>query len=548
YAGTYFPTDAFRSLLSQVAGLWLRDEVALRRDADKLAEAIDSIMTRRVEAAEITPQALNSAGRALLQNFDMVFGGFGGAPKFPQESTLLFLLRLAEKDGHKDALDAVTYTLDSMLNGGIQDQAGGGFHRYAVDKKWLVPHFEKMLYNQALMTQALVRAYRLTGEARFAAGARRALDYVLDDMTDSQGGFYSARDADSEGEEGVFYVWTPKQLEDALGKDDAAFARTVFGVTPEGNFENNTNVLHLPRPASEQAKQLGMSLSAFNKRLDAVRKRLAQARGKREAPHRDEKIVAAWNGMMIAAFAEGARAFGEKRYEKAALKAAKFMWEKMRARGELKRAWFEGQAALDGQQEDYAFTALGFIALHDLTGAKRWLQRAETLMSEMVKQFRDESSGDYFMTASLNTFGKAKARSDAGTPSGNAAALEAFAKLTRRSANPDHRINGEALLTALSGLALRSPPSNAYTLMAADMLLRGGAGPRQYISNGVIDAHAALGPAPGALSVTIRIADGWHINSNTPLEDFFIPTELSIEVMKGAKITYPAHKKLKHGF
>jgi uncharacterized protein YyaL (SSP411 family) len=548
YAGTYFPPDPFRSLLSQVSGFWLREEDKLRSDADKLAGTIDTIMTRRVEAEEITPEVLKTSADTLLQNYDLVYGGFGGAPKFPQESTLLFLLRLAEKDGHKDALEAVNYTLDSLLNGGITDHAAGGFHRYSTDAKWLVPHFEKMLYNQALITSALVRTYRLTGNERLATGARNALDYVLDDMTSPQGGFYSARDADSEGEEGTFYVWTTDQIDEALDKDDAEFAKTAYGITFEGNFENGTSVLHFPKMANQMAKQLGMDEAAFYARINKIRTKLTEVRSKREAPHRDEKILTAWNGMMIVTFAEAAEILGEKRYRQAALKGGTFLWDVMHDDGKLQRAFFEGKTELDGQQEDYAFSALGFISLYDLTGEQKWLDRAETIMSEMVKGFRDETAGDYYMTASLNTFGKAKARTDSGTPSGNAAALEVFAKLTHRSANPDHRINGEALLSALSGLAAKSPQSNAYSLLAADMQLRGGAGARQFMSKGVVDASAKLDLSSGEVTVKVKVADGWHINSNTPLEDFFIATQLTVEGVDGAKITYPVHKKMKLGF
>ncbi|GBE44262.1 N-acylglucosamine 2-epimerase [bacterium BMS3Bbin10] len=548
YAGTYFPPDAFRSLISQVAGFWLRDEVSLRRDAEKLAGRIDTIMTRRVEAAEISPQILKTAADTLLQDYDLVYGGFGDAPKFPQESLLLFLLRMAEKDGNAEALDAVSHTLESILDGGMQDHVGGGFHRYTVDAKWFVPHFEKMLYNQALMTRALVRTHRLNGAPRLAAAARRTLDYVLDDMTSPQGGFYSARDAGEPGEEGLFYLWTDAQIDEALDEKDAEFAKTAFSVTFEGNYESGSSILRFPNTPDKLAKKLGVNEDEFNARIGKIRAKLAKARAKREVPHRDEKVVTAWNGMMMVAFAEAAETFGEKRYEAAALKAGTFMWEKMRVDGALKRAFFEGRAALDGQQEDHAFGALGFIALYDLTGGKVWLERAETLIKEMVKNFRDEKAGDYYMTASLNTFGKAKARTDSGTPSGNAAALEAFAKLTRRAGDPEHRINGEALLAALSGLAVRSPQSNAYSLLAADIQLRGGAGPRQYMSKGLVDARASLDPSSGVVSVSIKVAKGWHINSNTPLEEFFIPTELSVVGAGDAEITYPPHKLVKLGF
>lgn len=548
YGGTYFPPDDFKSLIVQASGLWARQQRDLESDAHGVAEKINTIMTRRVEAAEITPEVLAKATDAIMQEYDLIYGGFGDAPKFPQEPVLLFLLRKAEKDGRDDLLDAAAYTLESILNGGIQDQAGGGFHRYAVDPRWKVPHFEKMLYNQALITKALVRTYRLTGQERFAAAIRRTLDYVLVDMTASEGGFYSARDADSGEEEGTFYVWNNEQLEQALSADDAAFAETVFGVTLEGNFKDGATVLHFAKPPETLAKELQMNTAEFNGRVDDIRAKLTKARAGREAPLRDEKVVTSWNGMMIMAFAEAAAELYDKRYRDAAVKAGTFMWEKLRVDGELKRTYFEGSANLEGQQEDHAFGALGFIALYDLTGERAWLSRAETLISEMVKNFRDEDAGDYFMTASANTFSKAKARSDAGTPSGNGAALEAFAKLAQRTSSPDHRINGEALLAAVSGIAVRSPRGNAYSLLAADELLRGGAGPRQFLSKGVVDVRAVYNSAAREVSLKVRLADGWHINSNTPLEDFFVPTELSVEGKRDAKIVYPAHKTQKLGF
>lgn len=548
FAGTYFPPDQFKDVLSQVAGYWLRERDTLIADANKMADAINTIMTRRVDAQEITPDVMQAMAKEVLKDFDAVYGGFGSSPKFPQEAALLFLLRLAEKDGNEDALKAARSTLHAILNGGITDQVGGGFHRYAVDRKWIVPHFEKMLYNQALLTRALVQAYRLTGDRRLADGARQALDYVLDDLTDKQGGFYSARDADSEGEEGTYYVWSEEQIDKALGRDDAAFAKKAYGVTFEGNFENGTTVLHFARMPSEIARNMGLEQEAFDARIARISRKLAKARALREAPHRDEKILAAWNGMMIAAFAQAADALGEERYRQAALKAASFLWKNMQQDGKLSRTWFEGKVSLDGAQEDYAFAATGFISLYDLTRDKVWLDRAETLVATMVRDFRDTEAGDYYMTASAGTFSRAKARTDAGTPSGNAAALEVFAKLSRRTATPEHRLNGEALLAALSGLAVQSPISNASFLMASDMLLRGGAGARQFLAKGVVDARATLDETSRKVSIRMKVADGWHINSHAPLDEFFIATNLSIEGGTSAEISYPNHKLQKLGF
>ncbi len=548
YGGTYFPPDAFKSLLVQVATFWDRDKSELEEDAARIATAIDTIMTRRLEAAEITPEALKTATTAVLKDLDEFHGGFMDQLKFPQEPLLLFLLRRAEKDDDKDALNAVVLTLDNLLNGGIHDHAGGGFHRYAVDPQWRVPHFEKMLYNQALITRALLRAHRITGSARYANAARRALDYVLADMTAPHGGFYSARDADSGGHEGTFYVWRPEQLEKVLGAEDAKFAQDIFGVSLTGNFEGQTTVLHLTKTPADWAAELKISEAEFTVRLNAVRRTLNEARKTREAPFRDEKSVTAWNGMMIATFAEAAAVLDEARYREAAEKAGRFIWDKVRDSNSLKRTFFEGRPALDGQQEDYAFTALGFVALYDLTGDALWLERAEALAEDMVKRFRDEKAGDFYMTASINTFGKAKARTDSGIPSGNAAALELFALLAQRSRKPDHRLRGEALLAALSGIAIRSPQSNAYSLMAADMLLHGGAGPRQFLAKGTVDAKGKFDPANRLLTVSLRIAPGWHVNSDKPLEDFFIPTRLTVVGAENAAVTYPAAVRRKLGF
>lgn len=548
FGGTYFPPEQFKSLLVQVALLWRQERKGLEADAQRLAATIDQIMTSRVEAAELTPETLNKAVSEILDSYDAVNGGFMKQPKFPQESILLFLLRMAEKDGNEKLLKVVTHTLDNMLNGGLQDHVGGGFHRYAVDSKWRVPHFEKMLYTQALITQALLRAHMLSGKTRYAHAARRTLDYVLDDMTSPQGGFYSARDADSGGEEGTFYVWSEEQIEKALGKEDAGFAKKAFGVTFEGNYENSTTILHFPAMVDQLSKQLGMDEAAFTLRIDKIRTTLNKVRQSREAPFRDEKLLSAWNGMMITAFAEAAQVLDEERYRDAAIKAGTFIWENMRDGKGLKRAYFEGKAVLEGQQEDHAYMALAYIALHDLTGEKKWLERAETLTDEMVKRFRDDKAGDYYMTASAGTFGKAKARADAGTPSGNAVALEVFAKLSQRSRKPDHRLRGEALLAAISGVATGDVPSNAYTLYAADLLLRGAAGPRQFMAKGTVDARAILDAGKSELTVRLKMTPGWHVNSDKPLEEFFTPTVLKVEGAGDAKVLYPQAVKRKLGF
>lgn len=552
FAGTYFPQSEFKSIVQRVADMWRDEEIQLRSDADGLSSSIDAVMSKRVAAAELTPQAIDAAGSKILQKLDSFNGGFSSAPKFPQAPLLLFLLRLAEKDGTAQALSAVTLTLDRMLDGGIQDHVGGGFHRYAVDAQWRVPHFEKMLYTQAQLTQVLLWAFRLTGEARYAEAARHTLDYVLADLTHPEGGFYSARDADSRSgdgatEEGAFYVWTPQELRQALGENDAARAEQIFSFT-ELEGTQGKSVLHLPIPRKELTAALRVGSAEMAAETQRLKSRLAAHRAKRAQPMRDEKIVAAWNGLMILAFAQAADELGDSRFREAALRAAGFIWSKLYDAGGLKRIYFDGRTDIDGRQEDYAFIGLAFVALYDLSNDPQWLRRAEILVSQMNMRFLDKETGDYVMTTDGQTIGRPKMRTDSSTPSGNAAALDLFAKLTRRGPAPHHRIQGEALLSALSGIALLSPDSSGYTLLAGDRMLRGESGPRQFLAKGTVRASAKLARSEGRLNIRLTIAPGWHINANEPLEDKFIATQTTLVGLPKAVVVYPQATRRKLSF
>ncbi len=548
FGGTYFPPDHFTNLIGQVTTLWKTERPTLESDAHRISVMIGTVMTQRVAAAELTPAALAKVTDEILTEHDVFNGGFQTAPKFPQESLLLFLLRLAEKDDNKKAREVALLSLDNMIRGGINDQVGGGFHRYAVDAEWRVPHFEKMLYNQALITKALMRAYRLSGARRYANAARRTVDYVLADLTDANGGFYSARDAESDGGEGRFYVWTGETLREALGLRDALFAETVFGVADGANFQNSLSVLYLAGTLAELASKTGLTVEAFKEKLEDVRGRLFAKRAKRPEPHRDEKIITAWNGMMIAALAEAAEMLDEPRYREAAVKAGTFLWETMRDATGLKRAYFEGKVELQGRQDDYAYAALAFIGLYDLTGRDTWLERAEETTNDMVALFRDDTSGDYYVSASVETFGRSKARTDGGMPAGNSVALEVFSKLTERSRNPEHRRRGDALLAALSGLGLQSGVGSGYLLMAGDQMRRGETGPNRFLAKGVVRAKSSYDRNAGRLIVALDIAEGWHINADKPLEDFFIPTELKVKGTEVAAVAYPKAERRKLGF
>lgn len=579
--GTYFPPDAFKQLLAQISLRWVTDETLLRQEGDRIAGLVHRIMTHRVAAADVTPEALTGIIAKTVALFDKTHGGVAGRQKFPRENLLLFLLDMAEKHGNGDALRAATQTLDAMIQGGIRDQVGGGFHRYTVDPKWVVPHFEKMLYNQAQIGRALVQAYRITSKERYKRAALELFDFVKRDMTATQGGFYSAYDADSkrpdgETEEGFFYLWTEDELNAALGKSDGAFANRVFGTTFEGNFEGS-NILLQPKFLAEIALDEKTTIDVVAARLKDIKAKLRVVRAERAAPHRDDKQLTAWNGLMIRALAEGALTFRDKSLKEAALKAATFFWRDMGAneaaapKGQagLKRYFFDGKASLAATQPDYAMLALGFISVYDATRDKAWLQRAASLAAQMDKLFLDKKTNDYYLTAAGGGFYRPKVLSDGDIPSGSAAAVELYAKLARRELSPEHRAKSEAVLAAISGAAMQQPTAYAYALRAADELLRSETGSERYIARGRVRIRAQLQDDGETIKVAMSIADGWHINAHKPLEDYFIPTviapsrqadtkqSLTNPVMKNAAtagsaaelvVTYPKPLEKKLGF
>ena len=520
YAGIYFPRPAFAALLQQIARQWQADPAPILADAQKLSAIIESVQARRQAAQAVDDAALAHAASQIMTSADPHHGGFGGAPKFPQETALGFLLDQSQVRGDAAIRRHVLHSLDAMIAGGIHDQIGGGFHRYAVDRAWRVPHFEKMLYTQPQMAQALLRAWQMTGAQRYRKALRDTLDYVLDDLTSPAGGFYSARDADSEGREGTFYVWTPAQLDAVLGKEDGAFAARLFGVTPGGNFEGATSVLSLLSPPPDED-------TAAQERLKRIRLALRAARARRPAPHRDEKIITAWNGLMIQALAQAALALGEPRYGKAAQRAGAFLWTHLHQDdGALMRASFEGKASVPGTQKDYAAAALGFVALYDLDGDARALERAQAIAAQMQDRFYDAETGDFFFAAAPGLFGRPKSLSDNPLPSGNALALELYARLARRTGAAQHRQIADGLAAALSGLALQNPAASAHALQALSMLRHGESGPVHYLASGHVRVRPVV--AGDRLHVDLHIAPGWHINAHRPLEDYLVSTTLAL--------------------
>ncbi|MEO1282823.1 MAG: DUF255 domain-containing protein [Pseudomonadota bacterium] len=553
YGGVYFPKDAFTELLQEVKDSWATSREVILLEADRVAALVDQVMTHRLEAREITPEALKAVTGQIVSGFDPKFGGIGTAPKFPREHVLMYLLDQAQLTGDTKTLAAVTKTLDAILRGGIRDQVGGGVHRYAVDREWRTPHYEIMLFNQANMVRPLLQAYRITGTDAFEAGARDILDFVMREMTAPDGGFYSAFDAESltasgEKQEGYYYTWTREEIDAALPGDDAAFAARVLGL--EADFKVRARKpLHVPASLKDLSAAEELSVDALKTRMARIRDTLRTERSKRALPHRDEKILTSWNALMIRAFANAAVSFNEDRYRTAAERAATYIWDQVGgAEGALKRYSFEGRAELGATQPDHALTALSYIALYDATQDTSWLEKAKTLAAAMHAKFFDPEVGDYYMTVEEG-FYRPKIMVETDLPSGNAAALEVFAKLARRDADPEHRTTADKILAAISGNLIQDGSGNAYGLRVANQFLRGETGPVRMVANGRVRVVARRASDNGqGITVGLKIAPGWHVNSEKPLDKFFIPTKLSLPKGASGNVAYPKAEIQKLGF
>ncbi len=479
YGGTYWPPHSrmgmagFDQVIAAVADAWRERREQVFDQAAHLTEHLQETLTAAGEPGEPEPELLRQAGEQLLRAFDSRHGGFGQAPKFPHPMDLQLLLRVWRRSGKQSLLDAATLTLDKMAAGGIYDQLGGGFHRYSVDERWLVPHFEKMLYDNALLAGAYVDAFLATGNANHARVARETCDYVLREMTDSSGGFHSTQDADSEGEEGKFFVWTPSQIEAALGPDKAKTFCQVYDVTPEGNFEHR-NILNLPKTIDQCAVLLGRGREELATELAASRAALLAARSGRVAPSRDDKVLVSWNGLMLDALARAADALAEPRYLAAAVKAAEFLTTALRKPdGRLYHAWRHGQARFDAYLDDYAALANGLVSLHEATFDSRWLDEAARLAAEMMLWFRDPTEGGFFFTSHDHEplLARGKDLFDNATPSGSGLAVTALARLAKFTGRADFLDAARATLRAAMSVMRRSPMAGCQMLLGYDLLV-----------------------------------------------------------------------------
>ncbi len=488
YGGTYFPPTSmygrpsFQQVLLAIAQAWRDKRRELLESAQKVTESLLKLeMTGalKVPAAARTADAAERAFAVLSRSFDESHGGFGDAPRFPQPGTLAFLLSYAHRTGDEQAVRMVTATLDAMAAGGIHDHLGGGFHRYATDRQWRVPHFEKMLYDQALLGQVYVQAFQATGRERYASVARGVFDYVLRDLTDSGGGFYAAEDADSEGREGAFYVWTQAEIESILSQRQAALFCERYGITKKGNFENGRNVPYLARSRAKSDDEPADKLTQIEAELADAREKLLQHRSARPRPHRDDKIITGWNGLMISAMAYGGAVLGESRYVTAAEKAARFVLEALRVEGRLMRYFRAGRAVEKGFLDDYAYLIGGLIDLYQATFDARWLREAANLADGMIDLFGDNQSGGFFLAAGDGQplIVREKPFYDGAVPSGNSAAAMALLRLAKLTGDERHATQAQRVLDAFSIPMVESPTALTTMLTALGFVL----GPSQEI-------------------------------------------------------------------
>jgi uncharacterized protein len=486
YAGTYFPPEdrygmpGFPTVLRRLAYYYSshRDEVeqqaAAFRDFYRERDQNRLRLPEGVLPSQVTIGAgdLTRATARLLDRADTTNGGFGGPPKFPHPMNLDYLLRQASRARGTEAdtiLAPVRQTLDVMAAGGIYDQIGGGFHRYATDAVWLVPHFEKMLYDNALLANVYLHAWQLTGEAAYRRICEETLDYVLREMTDAAGGFYSTQDADSEGEEGKFYVWAPAELHEALGDVDANIIEKLWGVTETGNFEGH-NILHLAKAPAEVAAELGVDESQVRDATNRARTRLYVARQQRVAPARDDKVLTGWNGLMQRAFAEAGRILDREDYRDAAVANARFLIETMRTDGTLLRSWRRGHARIPAYLEDYAALVNALLSTYEATGDMRFFTDARTLADEALNRFWDDKIETFFDTASDHEelIGRPRELTDNATPSGMSLMAEALLRLA--AFTDEHRYHDFAtrVLVPLTPAMIEQPLAFGHLLCALD--------------------------------------------------------------------------------
>ncbi|HSA60043.1 MAG TPA: thioredoxin domain-containing protein [bacterium] len=471
WGGTYFPPESrwgrpgFKDILLEISKLWKSDRKKIAESGREVGDALKATGRSSASGRMLSEETLRRAYTALKDVYDPRDGGFGGAPKFPRSETISLLFRIHRRTGEAKALSMGTFTLERMARGGIYDHLGGGFHRYSTDGQWLVPHFEKMLYDNALLARTYLEAYQIDQNPMWAGVARETLDYALRDMTSPEGGFYSAEDADSEGEEGKFYVWTEDEIKGLLTADEFQNVRDLLQVTPRGNFsaEGGGKTILTFKEGAPWALRSETPLSCAMGKLFAARR-------KRVPPSKDDKVIASWNGLMIGSLAYAAQVLGEERYLIAARKAADFLLTRMWDGKALNRRYRDGDVRFDGSLDDYAFVIWGLIDLYETDFDDRWFRAALELQKKSDELFWDAKDGGYFFTAAgdPSLIARSKDIYDGAVPSGNSVAALNLLRLYGFTLDRSFQDKAEALVKAFSEFVSSHPQASPALLMAVD--------------------------------------------------------------------------------
>jgi uncharacterized protein YyaL (SSP411 family) len=585
--GTYWPKEdrkldegtarGFKSILAYIVELDRDKGKELRQQADKVAELTEDALTRAargIALVELTKALAMGPAEELRDRIDDRFGGFGDkqrgfrGTKFPSPPSLIAVMRAASREKDAELAKLVKLTLTRMAEGGIYDQLGGGFHRYSTERTWTVPHFEKMLYDNAQLIEVYSEAYRDDPKPLYKQVVDETVKFILREMTSPEGGFYSALDADSEGKEGEFYIWTAEQIERALGDKDAAVFREAYGVSGQPTFEDRAYVLKQNRSLAEVAKDQKMSEEELAAKLPSLQAKLLEVRDKRPRPFLDTKVLTAWNGQMIAGLAVAGQTFKQPEYVKAATRAADFVLADLRTKdGRLLRTYGKtgdgkAQAKITAYLDDYAYLVRGLMCLHDVTADARWLTEAKALTDLMVKWYGDDKAGGFFYTASdgEKLFARAKDFHDGVQPSGNSVAAHILVRLWQKTGGDGYRKLAEKAIKQFAGV-LKANPAAVPALGEAvhEYVAAGGKKAETKVdpepkkdaritSADVVKAMATLGPpdkdGKRALSVTLQIDKPWHTYANPVENDELEGARTTVDVYAGgkklpAKIDYP---------
>jgi uncharacterized protein YyaL (SSP411 family) len=577
FAGTYFPPNdrygrpGFLTLLTQLAAAWGHRRQDMLERARQVSEALcqyDLLARTRPGARSLSHQHIQAAVDELDRQYDTQRGGFGQAPKFPPHGQLRLILQQLKHQDETRLGTMLTGTLDAMARGGIYDHVGGGFHRYSTDADWFLPHFEKMLYDNAQLAWIYAEAWSLIPEPRYRRVATQTCDWVLDDMTDPRGGFYSARDADSEGQEGKFYLWTREELDEVLPGDKARFFRRAFGVMTEGNFRDpvtqerpGSNVLYRAEPCDTLSKDLEIRRDKLQTLLTQCLLTLRETRSRRPAPQRDEKVLAAWNAMMISALVKCGQVFDTRRYTDAAIKAAQFILAEMvDAEGRLLRSWRDGQARLSGYLEDYALLAGALLDLHEATGESSWLERSVSLAQRMVETFAEGETGEFYFTPPGDEHLLMRPRDwlDNATPSPAGWAVLVLARLGRAAGRKDFAQLADKSLQSAAGLIAQAPTAVTTLVLAARIALEepeGEASPAQLAREVVAikaepPSQSVQAGSSVSARVTLEMEDGWHVYGPARQGGMYTPTDFRLsgdEQLRLGGVEYPPAEDMELG-